>query len=115
MIKYSTIIRGALRGQNSFFRIRSMIQLSPCNQRFERAVSHPPEPFRPRIIAFNRTPVYRGTLTLHLVIAPVIAFLGFSGNSPGRPRDFRKSSREYLISSVLPLHYRKAYALRYNR
>jgi len=48
--------------------------------------------------AFNRSLVYRGTLTLHLLIASVMAFLGFDANLLGRPCDFGKSSREYLIS-----------------
>lgn len=83
----------------------------PCNQR-SGAVSHPsfhlPSPtsclapaIPPRSVrntAFNRSLVYRGTLTLHLLIASVMAFLGFDANLLGRPCDFGKSSREYLIS-----------------
>jgi len=66
-------------------------------------LSHPHPPSIPlhrsaRNTAFNRSLVYRGTLTLHLLIASVMAFLGFDANLLGRPCDFGKSSREYLIS-----------------
>lgn len=94
-----------LRERNIFSLYPDRARPFPCNQR-PGAVSHPPfhllsplpVPRFARNTAFNRSLVYRGTLTLHLLIASVMAFLGFDANLLGRPCDFGKSSREYLIS-----------------
>jgi len=93
-----------LRERNIFSLYPDRARPFPCNQ-LPGAVSHPPFLLSllpvhrsARNTAFNRSLVYRSTLTLHLLIASVMAFLGFDANLLGRPCDFGKSSREYLIS-----------------
>jgi len=96
-----------LREQNIFLLYPNRARPFPCNQRAGCGLSSPfssafppscPAPVSDQNTAFNRSLVYRGTLTLHLLIASVMAFLGFDANLLGRPCDFGKSSREYLIS-----------------
>jgi len=96
-----------LREQNIFLLYPNRARPFPCNQRAGCGLSSPfssafppscPAPASGQNTAFNRSLVYRGTLTLHLLIASVMAFLGFNANLLGRPCDFGKSSHEYLIS-----------------